>query len=113
MNVRPTDASDGRGVAALAHLGVPIFSVLLPLAVWSSSPPQSFQRAHARQAFSFQVVFLACWVVLVTLMAIGAVAPMTLLAVGGLGLLLELPNVARALAGNGPIRLIPVEPLAP
>lgn len=100
-----------RWTAALAHLGVPLCSALLPALIWSSSPPGSFARTHARQAFSFQVTFLAVWVVLVSLQFFGVLSPLVLVATLGGVLLFEFPNVLAALAGRQPVRLIPFEPL--
>jgi len=54
-----------------------------------------------------QGAFLAVWVVVLALAGSGvttwAVPPLTLLAV----LVLEIPNVARALAGRPPLRVLP------
>lgn len=100
--------SDRRGIAAIAHLGVPLFGVILPLAIWATSPPGSFQRTHASQALPFQALFLALWIVLVVGMAVGSVAPTTLLIVLSSAFVLEIPQVILALVGRPPVRLIPI-----
>jgi len=109
--VVPTSAD--RRIGALAHLGVPIYGFILPLVVWAVAKESPFRRAHARQAFSFQVGFIAVWVVGVVLMALGTLSPLVLLALLGVGFVAELPQVARALRGQPPLRLIPFEVLRP
>ena len=101
-----------RWIAAVAHLGIPLYSVFCPLVVWTISASHPFRREHARQAFSMQVTFLAVWVVLVVLMAFNVLATSVLLTVLAVGFVAELPQVARALAGRPPLRLIPFELLA-
>jgi uncharacterized Tic20 family protein len=56
--------------------GVPIYSVFLPLIVWAVSTPSPFRRAHARQAFSFQCVFLVLSVIAVGLLIVGVLSPL-------------------------------------
>jgi len=90
-----------RAWAAASHLGMPFWSFLLPLFVWLLSKPDSFQRIHARQAFSFQLVWLPVGFVGTVLM-IWAVEPLLLLI--ALGFIIELPQVARALIGRPPFR---------
>jgi hypothetical protein len=103
----PSEISRGdRRVAAIAHLGIPIYSVFLPLTLYRMST-QPFRRMHARRAIPVQGVFLAFWVVLLALAESGVIAwavlPLVLIA----ALLLEVPNVARALAGKPPLALLP------
>jgi uncharacterized Tic20 family protein len=102
-----------RRVAALAHLGVPIYGLFLPLIVWAVSAASPFRRAHARQAFSFQCVFLALWVVAVGLTIFGLLSPLILLAIVAIAFLFELPQVRRALAGEQPLRMVPFALLQP
>jgi uncharacterized Tic20 family protein len=102
-----------RRVAALAHLGVPIYGLFLPLIVWAVSASKPFRRAHARQAFSFQCIFLALWVVAVGLTIFGALSPLALLSILAVALLIELPQVRRALVGEQPFRMVPFEILQP
>jgi hypothetical protein len=93
--------------AALAHLGVPLYSVVLPVVVYAASSGRSFRRLHARRAIPFQAVFLALWVVVIALAAGGVVSwglPPALLA---LALTLEIPNVGRALRGRLPLSFLP------
>ncbi len=90
---------------------MPIYSLFLPLIIWAVSPSHPYRRSHARQAFSFQCVFLAVWVVLVALLAMVRVGALVMLAVLMLGLLLEVPQVVRAMTGKPPLRIVPVEVL--
>jgi hypothetical protein len=105
----PHDVTDSdRRIAALAHFGVPIYSVLLPLTIWGTSASHPFRRDNAREAFSFQCVFLGLWIVLVGLMITGRLSAITLLILLGLAFLLELPQAARAISGRQPWRMVPV-----
>jgi uncharacterized Tic20 family protein len=103
----PTSTSD-RVVGALAHLGIPICGFILPLVIWSVCRTKPFQRAHARQAFAFQCLFLVPYVAVVGLVMFGDVDPIAAAAMLGFGFLLELPQVARALTGRPPLRMVPV-----
>src|SRR5260370_36340855 len=98
--VEPSTAD--RRLAALAHLGVPLYSVLLPLVVWATSGTKPFRRAHARQAFSFQCLFLVVWLIAVGLMLFGVLGPLMLVAVLAVGLVLEFAQVVVAMAGRPP-----------
>lgn len=106
MVAPPTPAD--RWIAALSHCGVPLYGLLLPLLVWAFSERHPFRRRHASQAFSFQCVFLAGWVVAVVLMMTGRVEPLVLLAVLAAAMVVELPQMARALVGRPPLPLVPV-----
>lgn len=103
-------AAADRRIAALSHLGVPFNGLFLPLIIWAASESSPFRRSHARQAFSFQVVFLSIWIVLVAYMGFGGLDPLVLLGVLGFAFVLELPQVVRALVGRPPFRVVPFEP---
>jgi hypothetical protein len=100
-----------RRIAAVAHLGVPIYSVFLPLIIWAVSASHPFRRAHARQAFSFQCIFLVAWVVAVGRSVFGLLPPLDLLPILAVAFAVELPQVATALAGRRPMKLVPFEVL--
>ena len=97
--------------SGLCHLGMPILSVVLPLVVWSTGRPGSLSRRHARQAFAFQCVYLPFHIVATAFMLTCSVTP--LLVCMALGLLFELPQVARGLTGREPFRLVPIDLLQP
>lgn len=97
--------------AAASHLGVPLWSVILPLMVWMLAPAGSFRRRHARQAFSFQIVYLPVHIGFTAWMLAGPVGPLLLCML--VGFLLELPQIARALAGRDPIPFPPFLLLKP
>ena len=97
--------------AAGSHLGVPFWSVILPAIVWSVSPMGSFRRRHARQAFSFQIVYLPLHVGFTALMLTGPVGPLLVCML--VGFLLELPQIFRALTGRDPLPLPPFFILKP
>ena len=108
-----TTADGSRWIAAIAHLGLPIWGFFLPLLVWATSGQDPFRRAHARQAFAFQIAFLAVWVVLVVLMMSDVLPLSRLLAVAAVAFGLELLQVARALVRRPPLRLVPLDRLLP
>lgn len=92
-------------LACIAHLGVPFGSVINPLVIWSINPTGSFARGHARQAFSYQCLYLPFHVVCTALMLFGPVAP--LLICMTVGFLLEIPQLVRGSLGLPPLRLVP------
>jgi hypothetical protein len=94
-----------RLIAAAAHLGVPSFSVITPLIVWSLSSPGTLPRRHARQAFSYQCLYLPIHIALTALMLFGPFMPLLLCLTAGFAL--ELPQIALAMAGRPPLRLLP------
>jgi uncharacterized Tic20 family protein len=114
---RSVQASSGTSVrseriwAAVSHLGVPFGSVLTPTIVWSVSPSGSFRRVHARQAFSYQLVYLPFHVFFTGLMLWGPVGPLLICML--VGFVLELPQIARALLGKSPYPLPPFLILKP
>ena len=93
--------------AAVSHLGVPFLSMALPTIVWSVSPVGSFRRIHARQAFSYQLVYLPFHVFFTALMLWGPVGPLLICML--VGFILELPQIARALMGREPYPLPPFQ----
>lgn len=97
--------------AALSHLGVPFWSVVLPTIVWAVSPVGSFRRLHARQAFSYQLVYLPFHVFFTALMIWGAVGPLLICML--VGFIFELPQIARATAGKEPYPVPPFQLLKP
>jgi hypothetical protein len=102
----PTTSAD-RWVGALAHLGVPFMGPFLPLGVWAMNE-QPFRKEHARQALTFQLGFIAIWVVISVLsILVGVLPPSVMVVVLGLGLLSEMPQIAlpcRAGHRSGPRR---------
>lgn len=100
-------------MAALAHLGVPIYGPFLPLALFWFPAPSRFRRRHASAAVSFQLVFIAAWVVIVALSALAFVSPITMLWVLLAVFVIELPNVVGAAIGREPIRIVPFQVLNP
>jgi hypothetical protein len=97
--------------AAASHLGVPFWSMILPAVVWAVSPVGSFRRRHARQAFSYQLVYLPFHIGFTALMVWGPVGPLLVCML--VGFLLELPQVGRALMGRDPLPLPPFQLLKP
>jgi Protein of unknown function (DUF2510) len=97
--------------AAVSHLGVPFWSMILPTIVWSVSPVGSFRRVHARQAFSYQVVYLPFHAFFTAMMIWGRVGPLLICML--VGFVLELPQIARALMGKAPYPLPPFLLLGP
>lgn len=107
-----TSVRSERTWAAVSHLGVPFGSVTLPAFVWLVSPVGSFRRAHARQALSYQLVYLPFHVFFtVLLMLWGSVGPLLICML--VGFVLELPQIARALLGRNPYPLPPFQLLKP
>jgi hypothetical protein len=108
-------SSSDRWIAAASHLGVPLYGPVLPGVIWATSSHHSFRRIHAAQAFSFQVVFIVVWVLLIGTYLVTASrpsgapenGPFVLLGVLLITLVLELPNVVLALAGKPPLPLPP------
>ena len=99
--VTPAD----RRVGALAHLGVPFMGPFLPLGVGAMNE-QPFRKEHARQALTFQLGFIAIWLVVTVLTIVLAVLPPSVLPVIlGIAFLAEVPQIARALSGKPPFRL--------
>lgn len=94
----------------MSHLGVPLWSIVIPAIVWSTSPEGSFARAHARQAFSFQLVYLPVGLLSTGLMIWHGPKPLLLCIL--VGVVLEAPQVVRALRGVPPFRLVPFDVLA-
>ena len=97
--------------AAVSHLGVPFWSMILPTIVWSVSPVGSFRRSHARQAFSYQLVYLPFHLCFTALMLWGPVGPLLICML--VGFILELPQIGRALMGKKPYPLPPFQLLTP
>ena len=95
-------------MAALSHLGVPIYGPLLPLFLFKSRAGGRFRREHASQAFSFQCAFLLAWVVLVVLAVSGLVGWVVLPIVLAVAFVAQLPNVARAFKGEPPLQVMPL-----
>lgn len=58
---KPQSRFDRLG-AAVSHLGSIFGSMILPFVVWSTAPVGSLRRAHARQAFAYQALYLPFWV---------------------------------------------------
>lgn len=57
------ETREGRVLAALAHLGILVFAVVVPgLLFFTVGKKDSFVRRHSAEAFNFQVTFLALWV---------------------------------------------------
>jgi len=98
----------GRCIGAPRH---PAVERRLSSGVWAVSDGKHLRRRDARQAFSLQCVFLAVWIVLVGLMMFAAIKTSVLLGVLGLGFVVELPQVGRALAGRPPFRIVLLEVL--
>jgi uncharacterized membrane protein len=96
-----------RRLGALAHLGVPLYAVILPAVLYVLLPTKPFSRLHARHAIPYQGVFMALWVVVIGLALSGVVSwsvpPVVLL----VALALEMPNVSRALRGQSPLSFLP------
>ena len=107
--------SSERLLAGVAHLGVPLYGPVLPLGVWAVSGKDSLLRRHDSQAFSFQLVFMVMWVILIgsylvtTALPSGAPGwgPVVMVVVVGVALILEIPNVVRGLRGREPLRIPP------
>ncbi len=97
-----------RWLAAASHLGVPVYGPLLPLAIFFASKGKAFRQQHASRAFTFQCLFLLGWIVLVGLMAVGAIDPVVLLLVLAGVFVVEMPNVIQALLGRPPIHIVPM-----
>ena len=54
------ETQEGRILAALAHLGILVFAVVVPgLLFFTVGKKDSFVRRHSAEAFNFQVTFLA------------------------------------------------------
>ena len=105
----PSDwtSSTDRLVGALAHLGIPIYGFVLPLVIWAMCRTKPFRRDHARQAFAFQCAFLLPYAAAVALVTFDDLDVIVLAVVLGIGFLLELPQVVRALSGRRPLGLVP------
>lgn len=93
-------------LAAASHLGAPLYGPLLPLAIFFTSRGKRFRQTHAARAFTFQCVFILCWIVLVGLMAAGTIDALVLGAVLAGAVVLELPNVVQALRGRPPMHIL-------
>jgi len=105
-------AAAERGWAAVSHLGIPFWSVFVPLVVWFASPVGSLRRRRARRAFSYQLLYLPFHLVFTARMAFGgSAAPLVVCIL--VGFLLELPQVARALRGKDPYPIPPFQLLRP
>ncbi|MGD9796322.1 MAG: hypothetical protein AB7V43_22880 [Acidimicrobiia bacterium] len=98
-----------RWVAAGSHLGVPFCALFLPLIIWGTSPIGSFRRLHARQAFSYQLIYFPVHVALTVVMAFGAVKPLLVCML--LGFALEIPQMVCAALGRRPLPLPPFKVL--
>lgn len=92
---------------------MPLWSVLTPGLLFALGNPSGLRRRHASAAFSFQVVFLACWIGCVFAVGFASMAPEVMPIVLGVVFLLQLPNVMLALVGREPIRMVPVWILNP
>lgn len=58
------ESSDRSGMFLLAHLGMLIFAIALPLTVFFTvGQRDAFVRRHATEAFNFQLSFLVLWAV--------------------------------------------------
>ena len=97
--------------AAVSHLGVPFWSLILPTIVWAVSPVGSFRRLHARRAFSYQLLYLPFHLFFTALMIWGPVGPLLICML--VGFILELPQIARAVMGKDPYPLPPFQLLKP
>jgi hypothetical protein len=97
--------------AAVSNLGVPFWSLILPTIVWAVSPVGSFRRLHARQAFSYQLVYLPFHLFFTALMIWGPVGPLLICML--VGLIFELPQIARAIVGKKPYPWPPFQLLKP
>ena len=106
-----TSARSERVWAAVSHLGVPFWSLILPTVVWSVSPVGSFRRLHARQAFSYQLVYLPFHLFFTAVMLWGPGGPLLICML--VGLILELPQIARAMMRKKPYPLPPFQLLKP
>jgi uncharacterized Tic20 family protein len=106
---RDWTSSTDRQVGALAHLGIPIYGFILPLVIWAMCRTKPFRRDHARQAFAFQCAFLVPYASAVGLVMFGDLDPIVLAVMLGIGFLLELPQVVRALSGRRPLGLVPFQ----
>jgi hypothetical protein len=111
VEVASNKARSERVWAAVSHLGVPFWSLILPTVVWSVSPVGSFRRLHARQAFSYQLVYLPFHLFFTALMLWGPVGPLLICML--VGFILELPQIARAMMGKKPYPLPPFQLLKP
>ena len=103
----PLKGSD-RALAALSHLGVPLYGPFLSLGIFYASGGSSFRQRHANQAFALQCIVSALWVPAVVLMATGLIEPLLLVVFLALVLIVELPNIIRALQGRFPIVIVPL-----
>jgi hypothetical protein len=97
--------------AAVSHLGVPFWSIVLPTVVWAATPAGSFRRRHARQAFSYQLVYLPVHIGFTLLALWGSGGPLVVWLL--VGFLLEVPQVVLALMGRDPLPLPPFQTLKP
>jgi hypothetical protein len=82
---------------------VPCWALFLPLIIWGTSPIGSFRRLHARQAFSYQLIYFPVHVALTVVMAFGAVTPLLVRML--VGFVLEIPQVVCAARGRPPLPL--------
>ncbi len=58
-----SETQEGRVLAALAHLGILLFAVVVPgLLFFTVGKKDGFVRRHSAEAFNFQATFLALWV---------------------------------------------------
>ena len=61
-------ATNGSGLAVLAHLGILMFAVVVPAVVFFTvGQRDAFVRRHSAEAFNFQLTFLLIWVVAVSI----------------------------------------------
>ena len=104
METEPDQRS--RWLAAASHLGFPFYTVLLPVVIWVTSQPRSFVRSHARQALSFQCLFLVAWIIsLMFVVFRNDMRPLVLCALTAL--VVESVQIIRALRGRQPIQMLP------
>ena len=103
----PEVSTADKRLGALAHLGIPIYSVFLPWVLYAASSARPFRRRHARHSIPFQCGFLALWIVVLALAVSGAtswVVPPIVLVVA---FVLEMPNAVRALNAKLPLSFLP------
>jgi uncharacterized membrane protein (UPF0136 family) len=102
-----------RLIAALSHLGVPIYGPLLPLGIFFGSKSSSFRQNHASQGFSFQCAFMGVYIVLFALYVVEILDDVVIILALLAAVALEAPNVIRAMRGRPPVPVIPVVLLRP
>ena len=79
---------------------------------WANTTHGSFPRVHARQAFSYQCIYLPLHIAFTLVMLLTG-EPMPLLICLAIGFALELPQVVLALLGRAPLPLPPFLLLKP